>query len=42
MSNGDLPENANVVRYARPSAIREDGRVDGSVFDCVSPTLACP
>ena len=32
MNRSDLPDDAHVVRYARPTAIREDGRVDGSAF----------
>ena len=32
MNSNDLPDSAHVVRYARPTAVREDGRVDGSAF----------
>ena len=32
MNRSDLPDDAHVVRYARPTAVREDGRVDGSAF----------
>lgn len=32
MNGGGLPDNAHVVRYARPTAVREDGRVNGSAF----------
>ena len=32
MNRGDLPNDAHVVRYARPTTVREDGRVDGSAF----------
>ncbi len=32
MNESSLPDNAHVVRYARPTTVREDGRVDGSAF----------
>lgn len=32
MNSNDLPDSAHVVRYVRPTAVREDGRVDGSAF----------
>ena len=32
MNSTDLPDSGHVVRYARPTAVREDGRVDGSAF----------
>ena len=32
MSGDDLPYEAHVVHYARPTTVREDGRVDGSAF----------
>lgn len=32
MNEGSLPDSAHVVRYARPTAVREDGHVDGSAF----------
>ena len=32
MNDSPLPDTAHVVRYARPTAVREDGRVDGSAF----------
>lgn len=32
MNDSILPDSAHVVRYARPTAVREDGRVDGSAF----------
>ena len=28
----ELPEDSNVLRYVRPSAVREDGTVDGAAF----------
>lgn len=28
----ELPEDSNVVRYIRPSSVREDGTVDGAAF----------
>ena len=28
----ELPEDSNVVRYVRPSLVREDGTVDGAAF----------
>ena len=28
----ELPEDSNIVRYIRPSSIREDGTVDGTAF----------
>lgn len=30
--SGDLEDDSHVVRYARPSALREDGTVSGEVF----------
>ena len=32
MGGGDLPDAAQVVRYVRPSHIRENGRVAGKAF----------
>jgi hypothetical protein len=32
MKGDDLPEDDHVVRYVKPSAIQEDGTVDGSEF----------
>ncbi len=32
MSNIDLPNDDHVVRYAKPTSVREDGSVDGSEF----------
>ena len=32
MNGDDLPYDAHVVHYARPTTVREDGRVDGSAF----------
>ena len=32
MNENELPDNAHVVRYAKPTSIHEDGRVDGSAF----------
>ena len=32
MTGGELPDAAHVVRYVRPSHIREDGDVDGRAF----------
>ena len=32
MNDGDLPDDAHIVHYARPTTVREDGRVDGSAF----------
>ena len=32
MHANDLPDEANVVRYIKPTMVLEDGRVDGSEF----------
>ena len=32
MTGTDLPDDDNVVRYAKPTTVREDGSVDGSAF----------
>ena len=32
MTGTDLPDNDHVVRYAKPTTVREDGSVDGSAF----------
>lgn len=32
MNSADLPDNDHVVRYAKPTSVREDGSVDGSAF----------
>lgn len=32
MTNTDLPDDDHVVRYAKPTTVREDGSVDGSAF----------
>lgn len=32
MTGENLPDEHHVVRYAKPSSIRTDGKVDGSVF----------
>ena len=32
MTGTDLPDDDHVVRYAKPTTVREDGSVDGSAF----------
>ena len=32
MNENDLPDNAHVVRYVKPTSRHEDGSVDGSAF----------
>lgn len=32
MTDDNLPDGHHVVRYAKPTSIREDGKVDGSEF----------
>ena len=32
MTGTDLPDDDHVVRYAKPTTVREDGGVDGSAF----------
>ena len=32
MTNADLPETDHVVRYVRPSLVRQDGSVRGAAF----------
>ena len=32
MTGDDLPNGDHVVRYAKPTSVRTDGRVDGSAF----------
>ena len=32
MTSADLPDEDHVVHYAKPTSVREDGSVDGSVF----------
>ena len=32
MTGTDLPDDDHVVRYAKPTTVRENGSVDGSVF----------
>lgn len=32
MTGNDLPDDNHVVRYAKPTSIRTDGKVDGSAF----------
>ena len=32
MNGNDLPEDAHVVRYVKPTSKHEDGSVDGSPF----------
>ena len=32
MSGNDLPGDNHVVRYAKPTSVRTDGKVDGSAF----------
>ena len=35
MTGNDLPDDSHVVRYVKPTLIREDGKVDGNAF-CLS------
>ena len=32
MTSTDLPDDDHVVRYAKPTTVREDGSIDGSAF----------
>lgn len=32
MNRNDLPDDAHVVRYVKPTSRHEDGSVDGSAF----------
>ena len=32
MTGDDLPDDDHVVRYAKPTSVRTDGKVDGSAF----------
>ena len=37
MNGNDLPDDAHVVRYVKPTSRHEDGSVDGSAF-CLRPS----
>ena len=37
MNENDLPDDAHVVHYVKPTSIHDDGSVDGSEF-CLRPS----